>query len=296
MTSLTCALARQWVWASRDGELSLEDQILVEAHLKSCEACRAEVGVAEDVRETLRALGGLEDLPGSLDGCGAVGLAAIEAAVLPRVKAERTVTLARQVGDLFDDLRLVWAVSASAAAALLVCGVLLFGLLHVAKGRPDSLAALMEAVYGPPAAAVPARQALVLPRAFPDAVMPAMMINQQRGENAVLALAVVVMPDGSLTGIEPLPLDGQSDATFEKEGVMYLLDAASTARFEPARQAGTPVSLNVVWVLTDTTVRGTPFRSKATPAASVLRPTVRTTAPEVRVLARALTTDRGLAA
>jgi hypothetical protein len=49
-----------------------------------------------------------------------------------------------------------------------------------------------------------------------------------------------------------------------------LLDAASTARFEPARSRdGAAMSMNVVWVLTHTTVRGKSpvFRPKVAPVA-----------------------------
>ena len=44
------------------------------------------------------------------------------------------------------------------------------------------------------------------------------------------------------------------------EQLSELLNAAATARFEPARAAGTPVSQNVVWLLSHTTVRA-PLRA-----------------------------------
>jgi hypothetical protein len=39
-----------------------------------------------------------------------------------------------------------------------------------------------------------------------------------------------------------------------------LLNAVATARFEPARAAGAPVSQNVVWLVSHTTVRA-PLRA-----------------------------------
>jgi hypothetical protein len=112
---------------------------------------------------------------------------------------------------------------------------------------------------------------LVLPRAYPDAVMPATVMNQQGGEDAIFALAAVVTRDGSLSEIELLSPAGQS-ATESNTGQSRLtddlLDAASTARFEPARNRdGAAMSVNVVWVLTHTTVRGKSpvFRPKVAP-------------------------------
>jgi hypothetical protein len=100
----------------------------------------------------------------------------------------------------------------------------------------------------------------VLPRVYADAVMPAVM-NQPGGEDSVFALTATVTPDGNLSDIEFLqPAGGSSRASRSAEQVRLevdLFDAVSTARFEPARQDGTPIAMNVVWVLTNTTVRGT---------------------------------------
>jgi hypothetical protein len=42
------------------------------------------------------------------------------------------------------------------------------------------------------------------------------------------------------------------------EVVVAMLDLASRARFEPAISGGLPVAVNVVWLVTSTTVKGRP--------------------------------------
>ena len=40
--------------------------------------------------------------------------------------------------------------------------------------------------------------------------------------------------------------------------MLAMLDAAARARFEPAKSGGAPVAVNVVWLLSRTTVKGRP--------------------------------------
>jgi hypothetical protein len=42
------------------------------------------------------------------------------------------------------------------------------------------------------------------------------------------------------------------------EVVLAMLDAASQARFEPAKAGGAPVAVSMVWLLSTTTVKGRP--------------------------------------
>jgi hypothetical protein len=262
MKNLSCAATQRRLSAFCDGELTLKEQVAVDAHLKECAACTAEAGLIDEIGRAVRALA---------SGPERSDLAALQAAVLPRIKAERKASLAHQIEDLFEDMHLVWAAGCG-IAAMLICGLTVFGLVHDVNARPDSLAAVFETLSHGPAARL-AAEPLVLPRAFPDAVMPATVMNQQGGEDAVFALAAVVTQDGSLSEIELLSPTGQSAAE-SKVGQSRLtddlLDAASTARFEPARSRdGAAMSMNVVWVLTHTTVRGKSpvFRPKVAPVA-----------------------------
>jgi hypothetical protein len=262
MKTLSCAAARRRLSPFCDGELTLREQVAVDAHLKGCEACRAEAELIDEIGRAVRA-----------SSCEPTrsDLVALQAAVLPRIKAERRASLAHQIEDLFQDMHLVWAAGCG-IAAVLVCGLIVFGLVHDVTARPDSLAAVFETLSQETSTSL-AAEPLVLPRAYPDAVMPATVMNQQGGEDAVFALAAIVTRDGNLSEIELLSPDGyvtdEAKAT-QSRLTVDLLDAASTARFEPARNRdGAAMSVNVVWVLTHTTVRGKSpaFRPKITPVA-----------------------------
>jgi hypothetical protein len=260
MKTLSCAATKRHLSAFCDGELTLKEQVAIDAHLKGCAACRAEAGLIEEIGRAVRALGSEPDRS---------DLTALQAAVLPRIKAERKASLSQQIEDLFQDMHLVWAAGCG-IAAMLICGLTVFGLVHDVNARPDSLAAVFETLSHGPATRL-AAEPLVLPRAYPDAVMPATVMNQQGGEDAIFALAALVTRDGSLSEIELLsPVERSADESKTGQSRLTddLLDAASTARFEPARNRdGAAMPLNVVWVLTHTTVRGKSpvFRPKVTP-------------------------------
>jgi Putative zinc-finger len=264
MKTLSCAATRQRLSAFCDRELVLADQMAVEAHLTHCEACAAEVRVTDELGRTLRM--GSAAL---IDRCEE-DLAALQAAVLARVKAERATSVVRQIDELFEDMHLVWA-AASGIIATVVCATLAFGMVRVVKTHPESLAALVDTLSRTPVVPEP----FVLPRVSPDAVMPATAMSQQSGDDGAFALAAVVMADGSLSGIEVLRDESVSAVRTAREERLAgdLLDAVSTARFEPGRMAGTPVPVNVVWLLTHTTVRGKAggLRAKAVSASPISR-------------------------
>lgn len=278
MKTLSCAATRRRLAAFCDGELSLDEQIAVEGHLTRCDACMAEARLIGELGDALRALSATV-----IDRCED-DLVALQAAVLPRIKAERAASIVRQVDGLFEDMHLVWA-AASGVIAMVVCAALVFGMVRVVKTHPESLAALVDTLSREPVVPAP----LVLPRVSPDAVMPATAMNQQNGDDGVFALAAVVMQDGSLSKIEVLKADSASPArTAREERLAFdLLDAVSTARFEPGRMAGTPVPVNVVWLLTHTTVRGKfrGLRAKTTPANPASREIGRTPPSEPEWLA-----------
>ena len=71
-----------------------------------------------------------------------------------------------------------------------------------------------------------------------------------------LADSGVVTREGSLVNLELHSEDGQtpvagSPQALERE---YMLGAVSKVRFEPARISGLPVAVNMVWLVTQTTV------------------------------------------
>ena len=88
--------------------------------------------------------------------------------------------------------------------------------------------------------------------------MPATVINRDDEEVAISALVTV---DGYLEDVKLIGdrVEGRRSLPTHAQ-LSELLNAVATARFEPARAAGAPVSQNVVWLVSHTTVRA-PLRA-----------------------------------
>jgi hypothetical protein len=114
-------------------------------------------------------------------------------------------------------------------------------LQYASPERNDSLAAMIQAL----ASRDPYMQ---LPS--PGDVVPAALMDSMTEDEAVLALSAMVTREGRVNGVELLSSEQ------DQRHVELLLDAVSRARFQPAQQAGSPVSVNMVWLLAHTTVRG----------------------------------------
>jgi hypothetical protein len=87
-------------------------------------------------------------------------------------------------------------------------------------------------------------------------------------DDGAFTLSAVVTREGRLVNLEVHPENGQTPAAGSSQAlaVQTMLGAMSQARFEPARVAGLPIAVNMVWLMTHTTVRGTEA-PKALPAA-----------------------------
>ena len=90
---------------------------------------------------------------------------------------------------------------------------------------------------------------LFIPKLFDDS--PELMRIPQ--DDAVFAFATVVTREGRVSGYELLHSDGRTAAE-----VSRISDVPSTLRFAPAQAGGSPVAVNMVWLLARTTVKGTP--------------------------------------
>ena len=98
----------------------------------------------------------------------------------------------------------------------------------------------------------------MLPRVHAEAIMPATVMNRDDEE---VAFAALVTADGYLEDVEFIGDRSRGRSTLPTHAELSeLLNAVATARFEPARAAGTPVSQNVVWLVSHTTVRA-PLRA-----------------------------------
>ena len=131
------------------------------------------------------------------------GLDRLQADILERWDAEEKASLARTIRNLFDDPR---RASASVGVSIVASLCLAFGAFVVAQSpirHPESLKAVMTQsersrmadIYLP-------ETSIELPRADAEAVMPATVINRDRGDE--VAFAALVTADGYLEELEYL--------------------------------------------------------------------------------------------
>lgn len=251
MTALTCAVARRHLQAYHDGELDIARRIAMQAHVQACTACAAESARLRALGDALRA-SLTSRRPAEDDFAG------LQASVVSRMKAERDASLLARASRMFEDMHLVWAALGSTAATI-ACVTVMFGMLQSAsRENPGSLAALLASLAAQGTNEHPARMdgRMMLPRVDADAVMPAAVMNPG-GDDVVFALAAVVTREGQIVNLELLMSErARGRRAQDAQVILDLLDAASRARFEPAQAGGSPVAVNMVWLLAHTTVRG----------------------------------------
>jgi anti-sigma factor RsiW len=250
MGSLSCRSVLTQLSPFHDGELPLDEEIAVAAHLRSCAACAAEARAIEGLGEALRAT----CRRGQLSWKEAVTL---QATVVSRFRAERDETIASRIGRVLDDTQRLWAGLGAATVTALCILAFLTTLQLVSVDRKDSLAGILSAMASPGSNQNPVRlsvdERIRLPRLHPEGVMPAILVQPvaHDQEDLVVALATIITREGRLSGLEVLmPQD------HNRRVVLEALPTVSLTRFEPASLAGSPVAVNMVWLLAHTTVRG----------------------------------------
>lgn len=248
MLSLDCAHVRRELSAFHDEALSVGERIAIANHLQDCAACRVE---AEDLRIIRE---GLREGAASLHAVWEPDLGGAQSEVLERIDAEHRDSFASRAGRLTEDPRRAWTTGAAVVAG---CAVSLAMVLVMGSTfHPSSLAAILDARSR--AVKLPLGGPVVLPRANPDAVMPAAVMSQGDSQDGVSAFRAIVTREGYLTDVELLSNDVPplKSPRRDTQRTSDLLAAAATARFEPARVAGSPVAVDVVWLITHKTVRG----------------------------------------
>jgi len=259
---MKCRLARRELAAYRDGELPMERQLAIRAHLAGCPVCLAEMEDVERVGGMLRQASSVR-----VESMGET-LASVHARVVARVQADPPQRLGRRAARAFDDQgHWLWAV-AGATAATLVCLVAVLGVARLSQREvPHSMAAIIGAMADPGSNRNPMTidERLLLPRAYPGEIMPAALAER----DAVFALSAVVTREGHVQNLELL--GPGSMRAWEAEQVLEVLDLAAQTRFEPARSGRTPVAVNVVWLLAHTTVVGKDRELQVAPVLRRLR-------------------------
>ena len=253
MTALSCAAVIELLEAFYDGELPVDRQIAVSSHLDHCESCGAALADFESIGSLLRA-----------EAPGRVPLPCDEAAgqmsaIVNRLKVENDASLAMRVRELFDDRHVLYA-GFGAAAATVACLVIMLGMMRFGTSeRSDSLAGMLNVLSTPALDEHPIviRPIVVDARVMMPRALDSMFSNGDFGDE-VLAVSGVVTSEGRVANISVL------DATSADEGMAAsgakryesLVDAVSRVQFQPVMKEGSPVSVNMVWFVANTTVRG----------------------------------------
>ncbi len=269
MSLRSCTAVRRHLQEFLDGELSVDLQVTIQSHLRACGPCAAHARELEAVGDALR------DTAILLAGMTPTDeLAGLSEGVFSRLKAENDQSIRGRVGRMFEDMHLLWA-ALGATAATSACLAIMVGMFYFAARheRPDSLAGMISAA-ALPGAPVPGSNeypvsldgSMLVPRAFNDNVFATSGFEGE--EDAVFTLAAVVTREGRIRNLE-LVRSHQPDgmrATVDPQEVLDLLDTISRARFQPARSAGSPVAVNMVWLFAHLTVRGkVPISDSRTP-------------------------------
>jgi hypothetical protein len=246
MHVLGCEQVREQLQAYHDGELPLDEQVLIQGHLRDCIACAIEASDFDEIGEGLRAMS--TSLPDRASNASAQ----LPAAVLERLRIERQLSFGTRVRALFDDMHFVWA-ALGATCAMVACLFASMSVLHAAnRERPDSLAGIITYLANPGSNANPVAPdgSMRLPRAQFQTPMPL------TGEDAELMLSAVVTREGRVQNLELLVSEQARTLRVKPEVVLAMLNAAASARFQPAQARGAPVAVSLVWFLATTTVRG----------------------------------------
>jgi hypothetical protein len=245
MKHMVCASVSRVLEAYHDGELPVEQQIVVQAHLGECDVCAAEAKSLRQLRDALRATADV-----TASDMVEERLASITSGVISRVKAERHESLPQRVSRMFEDLHLVWA-GLAATSATVSCAAIVAGVLYFAPAeRGDSLAGVMAALAAPGSDRNPMvlDDRIELPRFELQPTMPTMAAVKGDSPDVALAVTGVVTQDGRIAFPSLL------SSPYSTADDQRLITAVSGARFEPATRGGAPVAVNFVWLLERTTV------------------------------------------
>ena len=290
-----CEYARERLEGLLDDELSMDEQVLVESHVRWCRTCADRIEDFQLIGTSIRV--GSPRLPQV--NTAEPALSAVYSRVLMRVRAEHDQSLGVRLRELFADMRLLWP-AIGATMAVLVCLSVAIGVLKSTSiERPHSLAMRLEAM-NPGSEANPLRPdnnaridryfdkyvdsdragGISMPRVLDDGVFYAGIRDQE----AMFTMATVVNRDGRITNAELLKSErsgAKTEQALHATDVEAVLDAVRQSRFAPAQTPiGRAVAVNMVWLIVVTTVQQTPT-SPALPDGPVVARTRRLPPPEV---------------
>ena len=244
MTLLTCAAVRRRLSAFYDRELAIAEQIAIETHLHDCPPCARDLRDLQDVGLALRQA----SAPAPSDDWTGV-----RSSVISRMRAEEHESWTAKARRAFDDLHLVWIALGSTAATCLCAGTVLSMMHFASPERQDSLAAVIAVMAAPSGSDLnPARLdgRIQAPSVPENGLVYATLERSMMEGDLVVPLSAIVTREGRVSGLERLNKwqDGREVTT--------IVEALSRGRLEPAQFGGSPVAVNLVWLVAHTTVKG----------------------------------------
>jgi hypothetical protein len=244
MMLLTCSAVQRRLSAFHDRELSISDLIAIETHLHGCPPCIRDLRELQDVGHALR-LAAAPSPPDDWTG--------VRPGVISRMRAEAHESWTARVRRAFDDLHLVWVALGATAATCLCAGTVLSMMHFASPERQDSLAAVFAVMAAPSGSDLnPARLdgRIQAPSVPENGIVYATLERSVMEGDLVVPLSAIVTREGRVSGLELLNKrqDGRE--------VTDIVEALSRGRLEPAQFGGSPVAVNLVWLVAHTTVKG----------------------------------------
>jgi hypothetical protein len=264
-----CDYARERLEALLDDELSVDEQVLVESHVRWCRTCADRIEDFQLIGTSIRVGPPGPMLVREVEPA----LSAVYSRVLMRMRAERDQAFTVRMKELFIDMRLLWP-ALGATMAVLVCLSVAIGVLKsTSSERPQSLATRLEAM-NPGSESNPLRPdnnarvdryfdkfvdsdragGISIPRVMDDGASVAGI----QDEEATFTMAMVVNREGRITTAELLNFErgGGTKALGAIHTNAAVLDAVRQSRFAPAQTPiGRTVAVNMVWLIVVTTVQ-----------------------------------------
>ena len=241
MPEFPCHVVRARLEALHDGEVPFAERLTIQGHLEDCVSCSLANEELIDLTASLQQM--VADTEQSSEALH------LSERVIERLTVEEQFSLTARVHGLFQDMHLVWA-GIGASVATMICLIGSASVLHAAnQEQPESLAALISSLANPGSNANPVRldADMLFPRPVTDSAI------EMGEEDAAFALATSVSREGRVQGVSVI--DQGSRAT--SRVVNAMLNEAYRVQFAPAQaRTGNAVAVNMVWLVTNTTVKG----------------------------------------
>ncbi len=252
---LTCDAAVERLEPFIDDELPVDEQVALESHLRWCSVCAARLDDMQLIGSSIQLR---HQLDVTLTNAGA-DLATMRSSVLERVRAERSQSIPVLARQLFADRRLLWP-ALGATAAVLVCVLVASGVFNAATelDQRESLAGMINMLANPGSDQNP--RVLDGRVSLPRALEPDLVLNSVVDDDVAFAVSAIVTREGRIANYELLFSERATGRRRQRAAELdvdapAVMDAVKRSRFAPAQDADGPVAVNVVWLVTRTTVK-----------------------------------------